>query len=187
MFSHSLNVTHVISNVLILIIFGPLVCVKIGNKNTFFVYIFSGLLSFLLFNNQKNYENMMIKKDMSIIGINVSDIKQNELGQVNFNKFKTYTDKQLTYLEFYPFTNSFLIGSSGPIFSFVTMYLLFSLKKPKNTFLMVISLLLISKEIVFYFFRDVTNSGTIFGHIGGIFGGILFFIILFALNKKRVT
>lgn len=188
MFSHTLDVTHIISNIVIFLLFAPFVSKKIGNKNTILLYFFSGITSFVFFNYQKNYENMMIKKDMIKIGININDIKQDRLGHVDFTNFKNCTEKQLIYLRSYPFTNSFLIGSSGSVFSFILLFLAFSIKDRKNIFLIVVSILLITKEIIFYFFRDITTSGTTFGHLGGIIGGLIFLLVFtLIIYKKRVV
>jgi membrane associated rhomboid family serine protease len=186
MFSHALDVTHIISNIIIFILFAPFVSNKLGNKNTFLLYIFSGLMSFVLFNNQKNYENFMIKKDMSKIGIDIKKIKQSSTGSVDILKFKNLSDEQFGFLRDYPHTNSKLIGASGSIFSFIFLFLFFSVKQRKNIFLSVVSILLITQEIIFYFFRDVTTSGTTFGHLGGIIGGMIFLLFFtLVINKKR--
>jgi membrane associated rhomboid family serine protease len=62
--------------------------------------------------------------------------------------------------------------------------ILIKTKKRKNIFLIIFGLLLLFNQALFYFYRDITTSGTTFGHLGGMVGGLIFFIIYF-LNKKR--
>jgi membrane associated rhomboid family serine protease len=184
MFSHSIDITHLLSNVIIFLLFAPMVSKEIDLKKTFLLYVISGLSSFIFFNHQKNYENGMIKKDMIKIGIDISKIKQQDNGNVDFSKFKNINEKQYRFLINYPYTNSFLSGSSGSVFSFVILFLLIKTKKRKNIFLIIFGLLLLFNQALFYFYRDITTSGTTFGHLGGMVGGLIFFIIYF-LNKKR--
>ena len=187
MFSHALDVTHIISNIIIFILFAPFVSNKLGNKNTFLLYFFSGLMSFVIFNHQKNYENFMIKKDMSKIGIDIKKIKQSSTGSVDILKFKNLSDEQFGFLRDYPYTNSKLIGASGSVFSFILLFLVFSIKDRKNIFLSLGSILLIIQQIIFYFFRDITTSGTTFGHLGGIIGGMIFLLFFtLVINKKGI-
>jgi membrane associated rhomboid family serine protease len=184
MFSHSIDITHLLSNVIIFLLFAPIASKEIGFKRTFLLYIISGLTSFIFFNHQKNYENDMIKKDMIKIGVDISKIKQYDNGNIDFSKFKNINEEQYRFLINYPHTNSFLSGSSGSVFSFVILFLLIKTKKRKNIFLIIFGLLLLFNQTLFYFYRDITTSGTTFGHLGGMVGGLTFFII-YLLNKKR--
>ena len=122
MFSHSIDITHLLSNVIIFLLFAPIVSKKIGFKRTFLLYIISGLTSFIFFNHQKNYENDIIKKDMIKIGVDISKIKQYDNGNIDFSKFKNINEEQYRFLINYPHTNSFLSGSSGSVFSFVILF-----------------------------------------------------------------
>ena len=185
MFSHSLNIGHIISNIVIFIIFASSVSNKIGNYKTYLLYIFSGVISFIIFNNQKNYENKMIKKDMISLGIDVKKINQLENGVVEFSNFKNMNEDQKKYLNNYPYTNSYLSGSSGSVFSFVLLFLFFNIKEKKMWILNIFVMLLLFNTFLSYIFRDITTSGSTFGHLGGILGGLIFFIYIKILELKK--
>lgn len=180
LYTHSINPLHIIGNVLILILFGNPISKVIGDKNTYIFIFLTSIFSFITFSSFKTYENNRFKNKMIELGIDVSKIKQDINGSVKLEPFSHCTQKQLDYIYYYPYTNSSLSGLSGTCMGFIVCY--FFLVKDRKKILNLLILLFLFQEITFIMYNDLTISGTTFGHLGGLIGGLIF-LSLYKIKK----
>lgn len=185
MFSHDLNIVHLISNLVIFLLFAPSVSRVIGDKNTIMLYIFSGLISFISFNNQMNNENNFIKNKLTKSGFDVKKIKQEKSGgYTDMSVYDSTNEKQKLLLDLYPFTNSCLYGASGSIFAFMIIYTFMFIKRKKSILLNLVSLVYSTQLIIMIINHNIYTLGTTSGHMGGAIGGVVFFIFWVMRFKK---
>jgi len=196
MFSHNINPDHIIVNLITLLLFAPAVSRVIGDNNTIKLYVFSGLISFLSFNYIMNVGNNETVDKLTKTGFDVKKIKQDNYGCLEMSSFDNANEKQKMLLDLYPVTNSCLYGASGSIFAFMVIYLFLFIKRKKSILLNLLVLLividLIDTVITNYnstlgTFAGHNGSATFAGHLGGVIGGIVFFIVwLLYLKNKTV-
>ena len=191
MFSHDIIPDHIISNLILFLLFAPAVSRVIGDNNTIKLYIFSGLISFLSFNYIMNNKHNEIVDKLTETGFDVRKIKQDNHGHIEMSTFDNTNKKQERLLNEYPHTNGRLYGASGSIFAFMIIYPFLFIKRKKSILLnlivlyFVIDTILMVINIVIY--HDIYYLGTPFSHLGGFIGGIVFFIFwLRYLNNKTV-
>jgi hypothetical protein len=126
------------------------------------------------------------------------DVKKYELyedgGYLNLSTCNTINEKQKELIRTYHSTNFFLYGASGSIFAFIIIYPFLFIKRKKSILLNLLGLLLvfdlIDTVITNYnstlgTFDGHNGSATFAGHLGGVIGGIVFFIfwLLYLKNK----
>ena len=191
MFSHDIIPDHIISNLILFLLFAPAVSRVIGDNNTIKLYIFSGLISFLSFNYIMNNKHNEIVDKLTETGFDVRKIKQDNHGYIEMSTFDNTNKKQERLLNEYPHTNGRLYGASGSIFAFMIIYPFLFIKRKKSILLnlivlyFVIDTILMVINIVIY--HDIYYLGTPFSHLGGFIGGIFFFIFwMLYLNNKTV-
>ena len=187
MFSHDINPDHIIVNLITLLLFAPAVSRVIGDNNTIKLYIFSGLISFFLFNYQMYNQHNEIVDKLTKTGFDVKKIKQDNHGYMEIGTFDNTNKRQKRLLEVYPTTSGRLYGASGSIFAFMVIYLFLFIKRKKSILLNLLVLLLVFNVINKEIKHNIDYLGTIAAHMGGVIGGIVFFIVwLLYLKNKTV-
>ena len=187
MFSHDINPDHIIVNLITLLLFAPAVSRVIGNNNTIKVYVFSGLISFFLFNYQMYNQHNEIVDKLTKTGFDVKKIKLTEGGYMEISPLDITNKRQKRLLEVYVTTNGFLYGASGSIYAFMVIYLFLFIKRKKSILLNLLVLLLVFNVINKEIKHNIDYLGTIAAHMGGVIGGIVFFIVwLLYLKNKTV-
>ena len=191
MFSHDIIPDHIISNLILFLLFAPAVSRVIGDNNTIKLYIFSGLISFLSFNYIMNNKHNEIVDKLTETGFDVRKIKQDNHGYIKMSTFNNTNETQKILIDLYNNTNTETNGASGSIFAFMIIYPFLFIKRKKSILLnlivlyFVIDTILMVINIVIY--HDIYYLGTPFSHLGGFIGGIVFFIFwLRYLNNKTV-
>ena len=192
MFSHDINPDHIIVNLITLLLFAPAVSRVIGDNNTIKLYIFSGLISFFLFNYQMYNQHNEIVDKLTKTGFDVKKIKQDNHGYMEIGTFDNTNKRQKRLLEVYPTTSGRLYGASGSILGFMIIYPFLFIKRKKSILLNLIVLyfviditLMVINTVIYH---DLDELGTTFGHLGGVIGGIVFFIVwLLYLKNKSVN
>ena len=187
MFSHTINPDHIIGNLIFFLLFAPPVSRVIGNNNTIKLYVFSGLISFFLFNHQMYNQHNEIVDKLTKTGFDVKKIIQNESGYMEMSTFDNTNKRQKRLLEVYPTTSGALSGASGSIFAFMVIYLFLFIKRKKSILLNLLVLLLVFDVINMEIKHNIDYLGTIAAHMGGVIGGIVFFIIWFLYLKNKTV
>jgi len=187
MFSHDIIPFHIISNLIGLLLFAPAVSRVIGDKNTIKLYVFSGLISFLSFNYIMNNKHNKIVDKLTKTGFDVKKIKL--LGDCEYIDILTYgniNEKQKKLIHMYQSTMNYLSGASGSIFAFIIIYPFLFIKRKKSILLNLLVLLSVIDLIYMVIDNYIESLGTMAAHMGGVIGGIVFFIVwlLYLKNKK---
>jgi len=178
MFSHDIIPFHIISNLIGLLLFAPAVSRVIGDNNTIKLYVISGLISFLSFNHIMNKKHNEIVNKLTKTGF---DVKKYELyedgGYLNLSTCNNINEKQKELIRTYHSTNFFLYGASGSIFAFIIIYPFLFIKRKKSILLNLLVLLLVFDLINMVNSHHICALGIMSGHMGGVIGGIVFFIV----------
>ena len=184
MFSHNINPDHIIGNLIIFLLFAPAVSRVIGDNNTIKLYVISGLISFLLFNYIMNNKHNEIVDKLTKTGFDVKKINQDNHGYLEMSSFDNANEKQKELIHLYSYTNSYLTGASGSIFAFIIIYPFLFIKRKKSILLNLLVLLLVIDLIDTVINNYIGILGTMAAHMGGVIGGIVFFIVWHLKNKK---
>ena len=189
MFTHNKNLDHIIGNLIFFLLFAPAVSRVIGDKNTIKLYIFSGLITFLSFNYIMNNQHNKIDNELTKMGVDVKKLKQDNHGDIEMSIFDNTNESQKILIDLYNNTNNEANGASGSILGFMIIYPFLFIKRKKSILLNLIVLyfviditLMVINTVIYH---DLDELGTTFGHLGGVIGGIVFFIfwLLYLKNK----
>ena len=187
MFSHDINPEHIISNLIIFLLLAPAVSRVIGDKNTLKLYFFSGLISFLSFNYINNNKHNEIVDKLTKTGFDVKKIKlYGDGGYIDMSTYGYINEKQKSLVLMYQSTTTYLSGASGSIFAFIIIYPFLFIKRKKSILLNLIVLLLVIDLIYMVIDNYIEDLCTMSGHMGGVIGGVVFFIVwlMYLKNKK---
>jgi len=197
MFSHDIYPEHIICNLIIFLLLAPAVSRIIGDNNTIKLYVFSGLISFLSFNYIMNNKHNKIVDKLTKTGFDVQKIKLlGDNGYIDISTYGNINEKQKRLVLMFQSTTSYLSGASGSIFAFIIIYPFLFIKRKKSILLNLLGLLLVIDLIDTVMNTYIRILGTMAAHMGGVIGGIVFFIVwrlknktvgyLFTENKKVI-
>jgi membrane associated rhomboid family serine protease len=184
MFMHSLqDFTHILFNMLILVMFGAHLERLWGPKRYFIFYFSSGLGAFLLYNSIGMWEIFELKQHMTQLGIDVNvvnhKIKEGYVNQIMFNT----EDEHLVLQRYYDLSVSTMAGASGALFGIMAG---FAVLFP-NTELMLLfppipikAKYLIGAYLIFEIYSSlyaVNDQVAHLAHVGGAIVGIALVLI----------
>ncbi len=184
MFMHSLqDFTHILFNMLILVMFGAHLERLWGPKRYFIFYFASGLGAFLLYNSIGMWEIFELKKLMTQLDIDVNvvnhKIKEGFVDQIMFNT----EDEHLVLQRYYDLSVSTMAGASGALFGIMAG---FAVLFP-NTELMLLfppipikAKYLIGAYLIFEIYSSlyaVNDQVAHLAHVGGAIVGIALVLI----------
>ena len=180
MFTHSTkDILHILSNMLVLLLFAPLLEKSIGSQKLVLIYVVAGIVSFISFNEKRFQENGDLKKYIKKYDLELSRIKFKKSGDIQNNHYYVgLSEKQHYVIEDYCRINGPFLGSSGSVFGIVMFYILFSFFNKMNILLTLLGSLFVILTIRQSYNCSIEMSGTVYGHLGGIIGGALCFIIV---------
>ena len=136
-------------------------------------------------NNQHN----KIDNELTKMGVDVKKLKQDNHGDIEMSIFDNTNESQKILIDLYNNTNNEANGASGSILGFMIIYPFLFIKRKKSILLNLIVLyfviditLMVINTVIYH---DLDELGTTFGHLGGVIGGIVFFIfwLLYLKNK----
>lgn len=184
MFMHSLqDFTHILFNMLILVMFGAHLERLWGPKRYFIFYFASGLGAFLLYNSIGMWELIELKQHMTQLGIDVNvvnhKIKEGFIDQIMYNT----EDEHLVLQRYYDLSVSTMAGASGALFGIMAG---FAVLFP-NTELMLLfppipvkAKYLIGAYLIFEIYSSlyaVNDHVAHLAHVGGAIVGIILVLI----------
>jgi len=184
MFMHSLqDFTHILFNMLILIMFGAHLERLWGPKRFFIFYFASGLGAFLLYNSIGMWEIFELKTNMSQLGIDVNVINHKiKEGFVDQIMYQT-EDEHVVLQRYYDLSVSTMAGASGALFCIMAG---FAVLFP-NTELMLLfppipvkAKYLIGAYLIFEIYSSlyaVNDHVAHLAHVGGAIVGIVLVLI----------
>jgi membrane associated rhomboid family serine protease len=179
MFVHSnSDFLHIISNLILLMIFGISLEHRIGCKHIIILYVISGICSFMFFNIIKEIEKTEFRQICSEHNIELSKLSQNKAGKYDYNDYYiSLNSKQLNILNQYRQINAIFLGASGSVAGIMVMFVLIYLFNFKYIFQLLIGLFFITISLLALKTYNTETSGVTYGHLGGLIMGMLYFIV----------
>ncbi|MFO0493895.1 MAG: rhomboid family intramembrane serine protease [Flavobacteriia bacterium] len=187
MFMHSLSdFTHILFNMLILVMFGGHLERLWGPKRFFIFYFASGLGAFLLYNSIGMWELMQLKKTIMQLGIDI-DIVNHKIRAGYIDQIVYQTPEQGVALQrYYDLSTSTMAGASGALFGVMAG---FAVLFP-NTELMLLfppipvkAKYLIGAYLIFEIYSSLYASNDHVAHLAHV-GGAIVGIILVLIWRK---
>jgi membrane associated rhomboid family serine protease len=183
LFIHKSNITHLIINTIIFLIFSPFVENKFGTKRFIIVYLLCGIISYV-FMDYASYKNKIkIESSITNVGVNISDIKIKNF-KIDDEYLSTLNLKQKNVVKLYSNVLTKTVGASSAISGIVFIYLFFNIRNFRKKLPIILSIL-IGCYLTMNFIKS--NEFIIipnYGHFGGLVGGIL--VSLFLITKKGI-
>ncbi|MEY4602863.1 MAG: hypothetical protein RIT43_155 [Bacteroidota bacterium] len=190
MFMHSLNdFTHILFNMLILVMFGSHLERIWGPKRYFLFYFACGFGAFLLYNSIGMYEIFQLKQQMLQFGIDV-DVVNHKIREGFVNHIVSSSEDEHAVLQrYYDLSTSTMAGASGALFGIMAG---FAVLFP-NTELMLLfppipikAKYLIGAYLIFEIYNSlyaVNDHVAHLAHVGGAVVGII--LVLFWRKTDR--
>jgi len=183
LFIHKSNITHLVINTIIFLIFSPFVENKFGTKRFIIVYLLCGIISYV-FMDYASYKNKIkIESSITNVGVNISDIKIKNF-KIDDEYLSTLNLKQKNVVKLYSNVLTKTVGASSAISGIVFIYLFFNIRNFRKKLPIILSIL-IGCYLTMNFIKSnefiITPN---YGHFGGLVGGIL--ISLFSITKKGI-
>lgn len=176
MFVHSMDFTHVLSNMTLMLVFAPFVENNLGSKNFIFSYLFIGVMGYVLINHSYHVNKLNITESIENSGLDVTKIKTIN-GKVCNECLRSLTKDQSNVVNNYNYIISKTYGASASLFGIIVLYLLLNLLNIKKVFFNILAVYFIL-NVVFEVFRpQQILNGSQYAHFGGIVGGIIIFIL----------
>ena len=192
MFMHSLNdFTHILFNMLLLVMFGSHLERLWGPKRFFIFYFASGLGAIVLYNSIGVWELMELKNSLIGMGYDM-EVLNNKVTNGYFDKIELLTPESGTDLQrFVDLTYSNMIGASGALFGVLAGFgVLFP-----NTQLMLLfppipikAKYLIGAYLLFEIYSSIkvmNDQVAHLAHVGGAIVGIIIVLVWRRTDRKN--
>lgn len=171
MFTHDFYFTHILSNLIVFLIFSPRVEQKLGFNKFLLLYILSGVGAFIL-------SDYFLRERYSDFMLQMSQLNSSDSILVELKRLSLETN----------FGKNSSIGASGAISGIVMYYLLSNLFVLRKIIynLIIVMIVVTSTMIAFSGKNDLESIGQA-GHVGGFIIGLitfLFFSIRMLLTNK---
>jgi len=176
MFVHVIFPSHVITNMVLILIFTPFVENKIGSKNFLFAYFFIGVFGYLSVNYSYHVNQYNITKSIQNVGLNIGDIKIDG-GVVSNNYLLSLKENQSNVVSNYNYVISKTYGASAALYGIFILYLLFNIVNVKKIIFNLTALYFIVYTVFVVFNNQPILNGGEFAHFGGIVGGFIIFLL----------
>jgi membrane associated rhomboid family serine protease len=192
MFMHSLNdFTHILFNMLLLVMFGSHLERLWGPKRFFIFYFASGLGAIVLYNSIGVWELMELKNSLAGMGYEM-EVLNNKVMNGYFDKIELLTPESGTDLQRYvDLTYSNMIGASGALFGVLAGFGVLS----PNTQLMLLfppipikAKYLIGAYLLFEIYssiRVMNDQVAHLAHVGGAIVGIILVLVWRRTDRKN--
>jgi membrane associated rhomboid family serine protease len=172
LFIHQYEISHILSNTILFLIFAPFIERKFGTKLFIIIYFICGTIGYM-FCNYAYYENKTtIEQLITDNGINIKDIKLSD-GEIDDDYLKTLDVKKQEVVNLYHNVISKTLGSSASISGLIIIYLFFNLLNIKNIKQTVLSIIVIIWILNGFFGESEIIIIGDYAHFGGFLGGLI--------------
>ena len=182
LFVHSTNPTHIIYNVLFLLLFAPFFERKLGFRKFIVGYFICAWIGFIFINYSYYRDKEIVEKRISATGINPKTIPLNEMHKVDQIYFSQLNEKEKIAVEEYNEVTSKTQGSSGALFGFVVFYLFLNSLNYRKILFVALGFYLMYSNLEVFFQPSSLSHGSCFAHFGGMLGGFVC-VCFYWLNK----
>ena len=174
LFVHSTNPTHVVFNVLYLLLFAPFFERKLGFRKFVVGYFICAWIGFIFINYSYYSDKEIVEKRISATGINPNKIRLNDRHEVDDVYFATLNEKQKIAVEEYNYVTSKTQGSSGALFGLAVFYLFLNILNYRKIVYLFLVMEIIYSNLLEFIQPSILLNGSCFAHFGGMVGGFLF-------------
>lgn len=184
MFTHSLGLPHIVYNMLFFLIFAPFVENKFGTKFFIISYFVCGFFGNVFITYNYYRIKPIIENSIESVGVDIKDIKVSDF-LVDTSYISTLKPNQVSVVDDYNNVISKTYGASAALFGIVLIYLLFNITNIKKILYNILAIHLIYVVVNGFIYNSVITAGSDYSHVGGLFGGLLIYI-LFKTKKDIV-
>lgn len=184
MFVHSTDLMHVIMNVFFIVMFAPFMVRILGSSKFILAYFLMAWMGFLFINYSYHQNKYIIEKNILSEGIHPSQISLDNDHSVSIDYLSRLTPKKQTIVREYNHVTSKTNGASGALYGIIIFYLALNCLNHRKIIYLLFGVYLVSGNIYEFFLMAPLRNGSVYAHLGGMFGGILV-VIWFLWNKKR--
>jgi len=184
MFVHSTDLLHVIMNVFFILMFAPFMERKLGATKFILAYFICAWMGFLFINYSYYKDKSIVEKSIRAIGINPNSIPLDNRHVVKLDYLSSLEPKEQKIVRDYNWITSKSNGASGALFGFIVFYLFLNLLNYRKIIYLLIGLYLVYGNVSLYFAFPRLSDGSVYAHLGGMFGGLLLTIWFFWNQKK---
>jgi hypothetical protein len=142
-------------------------------------------MGFVFINHSYYLNKSTIERDIVTVGIKPNSIKLDNENHVDSAYLSSLKRNQLESVKNYNHVTSKTHGSSGFMFGIIIMYLLYNWRNFKKIIPIFLGGYLIFQNIEELLLDDRILNGSIFAHFGGMFGGLICFIIFIIFENKQ--
>ena len=184
LFVHSTNPTHIIFNVLYLLLFAPFFERKLGFRKFIIGYFICAWIGYIFINYSYYSDKEIVEKRISATGINPKTIPLDDRHKVDDVFFATLNEKQKIAVEEYNYVTSKTNGASGALFGFTVFYLFLNILNFKKIIFIALGFHLLYSNLEAFLEPSSLMNGSCLAHFGGMIGGF-FFVCYYWFNQKK--
>jgi membrane associated rhomboid family serine protease len=185
LFVHSTNPTHIIFNVLYLLLFAPFFERKLGFRKFIIGYFICAWIGYIFINYSYYSDKEIVEKRISATGINPKTIPLDDRHKVDDVFFATLNEKQKIAVEQYNYVTSKTNGASGALFGFTVFYLFLNILNFKKIIFIALGFHLLYSNLEAFLEPSSLMNGSCLAHFGGMIGGFLFVCYYWFYQKKK--
>ncbi len=174
LFVHSTNPTHIVFNVLYLLLFAPFFERKLGFRKFIVGYFICAWIGFIFINYSYYRDKEIVEKRISATGINPNKIRLNDRHEVDDDYFATLNEKQKIAVKEFNFVTSKTNGASGALFGFTVFYLFLNILNYRKLLFVVLGFHILYSNLEVFLQPSSLMNGSCLAHFGGMLGGMLF-------------
>jgi membrane associated rhomboid family serine protease len=187
LFVHSTNPTHLVFNVLYLLIFAPFFERKLGFRKFIIAYFVCAWIGFIFINYSYYQDKEIVEKRIIATGINPKTIRLNDRHEVDNAFFATLNEKQKIAVEEYNYVTSKTNGASGALFGYITFYLFLNILNFRKIIFNALGFYLLYSNLEVFLEPSSLMNGSCLAHFGGMLGGLLFILYYWLYQKRRIN
>jgi membrane associated rhomboid family serine protease len=185
MFVHSIDPSHIVFNVLLLLVFSPFLEKKFGPRAFILIYVVCAWIGYIFINQSYLINKEIVEKRIISTGINIKDIRLNNRHEVDQNYLDKLNEKQSIAVQEYNHITSKTNGASGALFGIVVIYILLNLKNFKKIFFIALGFYMLYLNLDSFLEPSALTNGSCYAHFGGMLGGFIVVLISLFFDLKK--
>ena len=184
LFTHTIVIYHILSNMILLLIFSPFIEKKFGTKFFVLTYLICGIFGYIFSDYAYHKNKPIIENMITSSGVKINDIKVKNF-KIDDDYLSTLNVDESNVVRLYHNVINKLVGASSTISGIIVIFFFFNIiefKRQSSTILAIILSIILGYTII----TNITQQNDIldisdYAHFGGFVGGLIVSILY---NKK---